>query len=105
MATDKDPGELDRCDVDGEGFRALSDCRIQYMAQSVLTPMPWGTHDPGRVGPILPVEQALDVLLWNERHQIRALNMPPGVVLRCWISAEELRHLYPTPTPEHPNGR
>jgi hypothetical protein len=37
------------------------DCTIRARAQSILTM-------DGQVGPLLPIEQALDVVAWHERH-------------------------------------
>lgn len=55
--------------IDGEwadygaqsGHRLLSDNRCRYMAQSVLTGLPMRDAGPA---PILPADQAADVLRW-----------------------------------------
>lgn len=76
--------------------RALNESREQYIAQSILTPLPWGTHDAGKVAPLLPVEQARDVIAWHEAHLERCANaMANGVGIIRWIRREEAEYLYP----------
>lgn len=76
--------------------RALGEERERYLAQSILTPMPWGTHDAGRVGPILPVEQARDVIAWHEAHRQRCAELiARGGIITRLICREELEFFYP----------
>lgn len=88
--------------TDEEARRALGETREQAIAQSILTPMPWGTHDAGKVGPILPIEQARDVIAWHERHRQRCTELSAfGFAITRWVSREEAEFIYPAKEAHH----
>lgn len=47
------------------------DTLIRYRAQSILT-------EPGAPGPLLPIDQARDVVRWHEQSQ--AMRRPRGII-------------------------
>lgn len=81
--------------TESEAQRALSEASEQYRAQSILTPMPEGTHDAGRVGPILPLHQARDVIAWHEDNRKRRAELSEFTMYARWISMAEMKALFP----------